>query len=97
MVHLEDAPMKCQKHSVVELSQPNQAQKEPTHEERKKGQKIGCPHVHQVEDAVYHNWFSPFLWTQILAAGVEVGWEMSASAIINCFQKKDPTIFAKIS
>jgi hypothetical protein len=97
MVHLEDAPAKRQKHSVAELSRPNRAQKERTREERKIKQKKGCPRVHQARDAVYHNWFSPFLWRHILAAGGEVGWEMSASAIRNYLQKKDPAVFANIS
>ena len=97
MVHLENGPTKHQKHSVAELSRPNRGQKERTREERKKAQKTGRPRVHQAWDAVYHNWFRPFLWRQILAAGVKVGWEMSASAIRNCLQKKDPAIFANIS
>jgi hypothetical protein len=96
-IHLEDAPVKRQKHSVAEMSRPNRAQKERTREEQKKTQKKGRPRVHQARDAVYHNWFSPFLWTQILAAGIEVGWEMSASAIRNYLRKKDPTVFANIS
>lgn len=34
---------------------------------------------------------------QILEAGKAVSWEMSASAIRNWLQKKDPTVFEKIS
>ena len=97
IIHLEDAPVKRQKHSVAETSRPNWTQKKWTQEKRKKTQKKGCPSVHQARDAVYHNWFSPFLWMQILAAGIEVGWEMSASAIRNYLRKKDPTVFANIS
>jgi hypothetical protein len=97
MVHLEDAPTKRQKHSVAELSRPNRAQQERGRQEKKETQKKGRPRVHQARDAFYHNWFSPFLWRQILAAGTEVGWEMSPSAIRNWLQKKDPAVFAKIS
>ena len=93
---LEDAPAKRQKHSVAELSQPNRAQKERSCQEKKETQKKGWLRVHQARDAVYHNWFSPFLWNQILTAAIEVGWEMSPSAIRNCLQRKDPTVFAKI-
>ena len=59
--------------------------------------KKGCPSVHQAHNAVYHNWFSPFLWSQILIAGQEAGWKMSTSEIHNWLQKRDPTVFAKIS
>ncbi len=35
--------------------------------------------------AMYVNWHSPFLWSQI-AAGQRVGWQMSASEIHNELQ-----------
>ncbi len=36
--------------------------------------------------AMYVNWHSPFLWSQIEAAGQRVGWQMSASEIHNELQ-----------
>jgi hypothetical protein len=70
---------------------------ERTRKRSKETQKKGRPHIYQARDAVYHNWFSPFLWSQILIAGKQVGWEMSASEIQNCLQKKDPAVFSKIT
>jgi hypothetical protein len=72
---------KWQRCSVAELSQPGQAKVEQVHQKNKETQKKGQPCIHEARDAIYHNWFSPFLWTQILAAGKAIGWQMSASAI----------------
>jgi hypothetical protein len=64
---------------------------------RKETQKKGRPRIHKARDAVYHNWFSPFLWKQILMAGKDAGWRMSASEIRNSLRRRDPMVFAKIS
>jgi hypothetical protein len=97
MVELEEAPPKHQKSSITELSRPHRAEAERACQKRKMIQKKGRPSVHQARNAVYHNWFSPFLWSQILIAGQEAGWKMSASEICNWLRKRDPTIFVKIS
>lgn len=41
----------------------------------------------------YHNWHTPFAWTQIEKAVKHAGWEMSASAIVAAAQKIDPEVF----
>lgn len=97
MMNLEDTPSKRPKLSVAELSRPNQAESERTCRKHREAQQRGHPRVLEHKNTVYHNWFSPFLWSQILLAGKAVGWQMSASAICNCLQKKDPAVFGKIS
>ena len=97
MVHLDSMPSKRPKLSVAELSRPNRAESEHTRQKRRETQKRGRPRVLEHKNAVYHNWFSPFLWSQILLAGKAVGWQMSASAIRNSLQKKDPAVFGNIS
>ena len=97
ITELEDVPAKCQKHSIAELSRPNRAESERVRQQRKETEKKGRPYVHKARDAVYHNWFSPFLWSQITSAGKEAGWQMGASEIRNRLQRKDPVVFAGIS
>jgi hypothetical protein len=60
-------------------------------------EKRGHPRVHETKNATYHNWFSPFLWSQIFLVGKAAGWQMSASMIRNWLQKKDPRVFGNIS
>jgi hypothetical protein len=97
IAELEDVPAKRQKHSIAELSRPNRAESERVREKQKETEKKGRVRIHKVRDAVYHNWFSPFLWSQIILAGKEAGWQMSASDIRNRLQRKDPVVFAGIS
>jgi hypothetical protein len=85
------------KHSIAELSRPYRAETERRRLKKKEVQAKGRPLIHKARDAVYHNWFSPFLWSQIVNTAKEVGWRMSASAIRNLLQRKDPTVFAGIS
>jgi hypothetical protein len=94
---IEDVPAKHAKHSIAELSRPNQVESENARQKHKEGKKGGHPQVHRPRDAVYHNQFSPFLWSQILLASKAAGWQMSPSAIHNWLQKKDPAVFGKIS
>lgn len=46
--------------------------------------------------AKYHNWHTPACWSQILLAGKEVGWEMSATEIVRALKRRDPIMFAGI-
>jgi len=96
-MNLEDTPSKRPKLSVPELSRPNRAESERTRRKHMETQQRGRPRVLEHKNTVYHNWFSPFLWSQILLAGKAVGWQMSALVIRNCLQKKDPAVFGKIS
>ncbi|KAI9450123.1 hypothetical protein F5148DRAFT_1152921 [Russula earlei] len=44
--------------------------------------------------AKYHNWHTPFAWSQIEIAVQQVGWKMSASDIVKAAQKLNCVIFA---
>lgn len=59
----------------------------------------GRPRVHEHRDAKYHNWFSPFLWTQIEqgAKHPSVGRRMSTWNLVKVMQKQDPVTFKKLS
>ena len=97
MVHLEDLPVKHRKLGNAELSRPNRAASENACQERQKTEKRGRPRVHNPRNAVYHNWFSPFLWNQILLAGKAAGTQMSATAIRDWLRRRDPATFGDIS
>jgi hypothetical protein len=55
--------------------------------------------LHGASDAVYHNWFSPFLWSQIedCTKHPEVGWSMSSWNLVKVMKKKDPVVFKKLA
>jgi hypothetical protein len=98
MVELEDPrPLKVSKTRIAELSRPDRAQNEYIRQKRKENENRGQPRFKESRPAVYHNWFSPFLWNQILAAGKAVGWEMSSSEIRNWLRRKHPETFGSIS
>jgi hypothetical protein len=48
----------------------------------------GCPLIHKARDAVYHNWFSLFPWSQIVNTSKEVGWRIAHPQYITCFSRK---------
>jgi hypothetical protein len=55
--------------------------------------------VYQARDAVYTNWFTPFLWCQIEAAvkdPINVGRGMSSWKIQKVLQKNSPQSFGRI-
>ena len=61
-------------------------------EKRKKPQ--GRNQKHKVSKKKYHNWFSPFLFTQIETARVTSGGpHWSTRAIFNKLKKRDPETF----
>jgi hypothetical protein len=96
MVKLEPEVSKRARHSNAKLSHPNRAERERhTHIQKPQGRK--CKHV--THDAIYHNWHSPFLWSQIVAAAKDpaVGESMSARAIAKVLMKKNPQDFGSIS
>ena len=98
MVELENPhPSKVLKTGIAELSRPDRAQNEYICQKRKETEKRGRPRIKEPRPAVYHNWFSPFLWNQILIAGKAVGWEMSSSEIRNWLRRKHPETFGSIS
>lgn len=96
MVDLEDKPVKQHKHSIAELSRPERAQKERI---RQKKKYKGRTRKNEAQDAKYHNWFSPFLWSQIvdIAKHPAVGPNMSSHYIIQVLKQKDPVTFEHLS
>ena len=54
---------------------------------------------HKARDAVYHNWFTLFLWSQIDGAlkHPSVGWKMSSWNLVKVLQQRDPVVFENLS
>jgi hypothetical protein len=73
------------------LSRPGRAIKRKFKNDHKKpqGRKATLP----VRPAKYHNWFSPFVWSQIEIAIRQVGWKMGASEIVAAAKRIDPVVF----
>ncbi|KAM6491985.1 hypothetical protein JOM56_012623 [Amanita muscaria] len=85
---LHDMPSLDQGDSVAQLSRPARMLKGKFKEHNRKPQ--GRKASHQPRKAIYHNWFSPFLFKQIEGARIAAGgptW--STSAIVKELQKRD--------
>ena len=65
--------------------------------EKRTGKAPGRKTIHEPRPAKYHNWLTPFCWTQVTIVAKQVSWRMSASAIADGLKKRDPITFAKIS
>jgi hypothetical protein len=78
--------------SIADLSRPARMLKKKFKEENRKpqGRKRKIP----IRSAKYHNWHTPFIWTQIEIAVRQAGWEMGSSAIVAAARKIDPVLFA---
>ena len=97
MVQLEDDnTLKRRKHSLAEMSRPYRMEKKQAHQNKKPQ---GQMRKKEGKDAIYHNWHSPFLWSQIVLAAKHpsVGHKMSARKIAGVLQLKNPTDFLNIS
>ena len=90
-----DKSVKKIKGNIPELTRPARELKEKM---RAKGRKVqGRKKIHEPRPAKYHNWLTPFCWTQIAIIAKQVGWQMGASAIADGLKKRDPITFTKIS
>ncbi|KAF8805768.1 hypothetical protein BYT27DRAFT_7103765, partial [Phlegmacium glaucopus] len=49
------------------------------------------------QQAKYHNWFSPFLWSQIEVTVKQVGQKMGASEIVHAVKRINPVDFEGLS
>jgi hypothetical protein len=96
VVELEDSRPKRAKGSIAELSRPNRAHNESL---RGKNKPQGHKQKHKKRDAKYHNWFSPFLWSQIEAGAKHpsVGKSMSTYYLVKVMQQQDPVTFKGLS
>lgn len=90
-----DKSLKKIKGNIPELTRPARDLKGKMRAENRKPQ--GRKKKHEPRPAKYHNWLTPFCWTQIVAVTKQVGWKMSASAIVNGLKKRDPITFDGIS
>jgi hypothetical protein len=99
IVELEGHRSKRAKGSIAELSRPDRAHNESLRKKRKKNKPEGRKQKHKKRDATYHNWFSPFLWSQIEvgARHVSVGKSMSTYHLVKVMQQKDPITFKGLS
>ena len=89
------SPAKKSKKNIAELTRPARAIKEKIRSAKKKPQ--GRKRVNEARPAKYHNWHTPFCWSQIKIAAKQVGWRMSASAIVHALNHMDRDTFAAIS
>ena len=97
-MELEDAAdpsVKKIKTRVAELTRPARSLKETIHTKNRKPQ--GRKQKNKPRPAKYHNWLTPFCWTQIVIATKQVGWRMGASDIAKKLKSQDPVTFDKIS
>jgi hypothetical protein len=97
MLELKDSPSKRSKGENAELSRPDRASKIKAREKGKKPQ--GRKQKHEPSKAVYHNWFSPFLWNQIMTAAAHpsVGRSMSSRALAKVLTVKDSKTFSALA
>ena len=81
--------------SITELSCPARMLKQKFKDDNRKPQ--GWKRKRFLKSAKYHNWHTPFIWTQIEIAVCQVGWKMGGSAIVAAARKLDPVLFAGLS
>jgi len=90
-----DPSVKKIKTKVAELTWPARSLKETIHAKNRKPQ--GRKQKNKPRPTKYHNWLTPFCWTQIVIATKQVGWRMGASDIAKKLKSRDPVTFDKIS
>ena len=81
--------------SIAELSRPARMLKQKFKDDNRKPQ--GRKRKRLLKSAKYHNWHTPFIWTQIEIAVRQVKWKMGGSAIVAAARKLDPVLFAGLS
>lgn len=80
---------------MAELTRPARELKEKIRAKNRKPQ--GRKRIHEPRPAKYHNWLTPFCWTDIVIVAKQVGWRMSSSEIANGLKKRNPDTFGKIN
>lgn len=93
---LEDHPTKRVRTGDAELSRPGRAHNERLRKDKKPQ---GRKRQHEPQEAIYHNWHTPFLWRQILEAARDpsVGKKMGSWMIMKVLRKKDAETFKALS
>ena len=94
-MELADRVSLTKKSKIAELTHPARALKEKMRSAKKNPK--GRKRKNEARPAVYHNWHTPFCWSQIKIAAKQEGWKMSASAIVQALKCMDPDTFADIS
>jgi hypothetical protein len=95
LIDVTDNSLKKFKGNIAELTRPGRGIKKKMRAEKRKPQ--GRKKKNDSRPAKYHNWLTPFCWTQISIVAKQVGWRMSASAIADGLKKRDSVTFAKIT
>lgn len=97
MVCLLDVEDVRQEMPIAELSRPYRAFKEKQSLKGKHPQ--GRKKKNERHIATYHNWHTPFLWSQIASAAKHpsVGWKMSSTEIVNLLKRQDPMTFGGLA
>jgi hypothetical protein len=94
-LELADRVSPSKKPNIAELTRPARALKEKIASAKKNPK--GRKRKNEPRPAKYHNWHTPFCWSQIKIAAKQAGWKMSASAIVRALNRMDPDTFAGIS
>jgi hypothetical protein len=81
--------------NVAELTHPARQLKAKIKAATKKPR--GHKKQHESRPVKYHNWHTPFCWSQIEIAAKQAGWRMSSYDIVWNLKKMDSNTFAGIS
>lgn len=90
-----DPSLKKIKGNIAELTRPARDLKGKIHAQNRKPQ--GRKQKNKPRAAKYHNWLTPFCWTQIVIAAKQAGQSMGASDIATRLKKRDLVTFGQIS
>ena len=77
--------------AIAELSRPARELRRKWKQQNQKPQ--GRKPLHKPQNAIYHNWFTPFLWLQITQAARDAGWEMNPTKIVQIAKGRAPETF----
>ena len=93
--NVTDSTSKKFKANVAELTRPARQLNEKFKARIRKPS--GRKRKHEPRPAKYHNWLTPFCWTDVVIVTKQVGWRMSASEIANGLKRRNPDTFGKIN
>jgi len=81
-----DPSLKKIKGNIAELTRPARNLKGKIHAQNRKPQ--AQKQKHKPRATKYHNWLTPFCWTQIVLVVKQVAWRMGASDIASGLKKR---------
>jgi len=80
--------------TIAEMTRPRRQYKE---DGRKTNKPAGRKRKHEISEAKYVNWFSPFVWNQIMIAVRRAGRPWSPRAIVKEAKKLNPKVFDRLT